>query len=149
MKKQGKLLIVDDEMEIRQILSEIHEDYAEEIICASNGAEALDLMYQENFDCIICDIFMPELDGISLLQELSAKKIRLPFVFYTGHADKNIAPKLKEYGMYELINKPNLAQLEKIVQRGLVFGVDSRNERSLSTLSHTEFLELKKSLISN
>ena len=77
----GNLLIVEDDDKIRSNLEEILEEYAENVFTASSGNEALMILYDQKIDCIVSDIQMPDMDGVSLLKELHSKNIKQPFIF--------------------------------------------------------------------
>ena len=81
------ILIVDDEEQIRSTLQEIleYEDY--KIDTAPNGVEALQKIESETYDVVLCDIKMPKMNGIEVLEKAVELKPDLPFVMISGHAD--------------------------------------------------------------
>lgn len=104
----SKILIIEDEEQIRRVLIRIltDEDSKFEIFEASDGKKGLDLIKKESFDLVLCDIKMPKLDGIELLQK--AKKINstLPFIMLTGHGNIETAVDSMKLGAYDFISKP-------------------------------------------
>lgn len=103
MKK--RILIVDDDISIINILSLILEKFGCCVTTAANGKEALGLLTR-NFDTIILDINMPELDGISLLRIIKTMGIDTPVLFLTGEKALENAKNAIELGAYDFIEKP-------------------------------------------
>jgi len=104
----SKILIIEDEEPIRRVLIRIltDEDSKFEIFEASDGKKGLDFIKNESFDLVLCDIKMPKLDGIELLQK--AKKINstLPFIMLTGHGNIETAVDSMKLGAFDFISKP-------------------------------------------
>ena len=104
----SKILIVEDEASIRRVLVKIlsEEDKSHQISEAEDGLAALDKIKKENFDLILCDIKMPKVDGIEVLE--FAKKIRpeTPIVMISGHGDLDTAVDAMKKGAYDYISKP-------------------------------------------
>lgn len=101
-----KILLVDDEKAIRNALREIleYEDY--EISEAANGKEALKLLKENAFDLCFCDVKMPEMDGIKLLETLNQEDISTPLVMISGHASIDNAVECVKLGAFDFIEKP-------------------------------------------
>ncbi len=107
--KKIKALLVDDNYEFYSILSfgvkeNIDLDYA------CDGFTAFKMMKKSEYDVVICDIYMPLLDGISFLTETKKKNINLPFVFVSGNIDEKITKDAFHVGAYNLLEKPFAAQ---------------------------------------
>ena len=104
----SKILIVEDEASIRRVLVKIlsEEDKSHQISEAEDGLAALDKIKKENFDLILCDIKMPKVDGIEVLE--FSKKIRpeIPIVMISGHGDLDTAVDSMKKGAYDYISKP-------------------------------------------
>lgn len=83
----SKLLIVDDEKSIRQTLKEILEYESYIVDEASDGQAALDLVKQNTYDAILCDIKMPKLDGLEFLSKLNELEIDVPVIVISGHGN--------------------------------------------------------------
>ena len=77
-----------------------------EVHLASDGIDALMLIVKKEFDMIISDIRMPNLDGLQLLEQMNEKKINIPVVFITGYHSEEVEIKSKELGAVEYIKKP-------------------------------------------
>lgn len=88
----GKILIVDDEKEICEILAENLEELGHFVMTAHSGRMALEVLNNHDFDLIISDIRMKDGDGLFLMEEISKRNItNLPlFIFVTGYIDKDL-----------------------------------------------------------
>ena len=104
----SKILIIEDEEPIRRVLVRIltEEDSTFEIHEASDGKKGLDLIKKESFDLILCDIKMPKVDGIELLQRTRKTNLTLPFIMLTGHGNIETAVESMKLGAYDFISKP-------------------------------------------
>jgi DNA-binding NtrC family response regulator len=88
----AKILVIDDEMGIRELLSEILDDEGHEILLAQNAAVARPLYTNHNLDLVLLDIWMPDTDGMSLLREWTiAAPLRCPVIMMSGHASIDTA----------------------------------------------------------
>ena len=101
-----KVLIVDDERAIRYSLKEILEMENYQVEMAENGLEGLEKARKEKYDAILCDIKMPEMDGIELLGKLVEEGIESPVVMISGHADISTAVDCIKKGAFDFIEKP-------------------------------------------
>jgi len=101
----AKLLIVDDEASIRRILKEILENENYQVDLASSGKEALEKAREENYDAILLDIKMPEMDGIEVLDKLVSFS-DTPVIMISGHGTIETAVDAIKKGAYDFIVKP-------------------------------------------
>jgi DNA-binding NtrC family response regulator len=101
-----KILVVDDEVAIRKALKEILEYEKFEVMEAEDGPTALKLAEKELFDLIFCDIKMPRMDGLEVLEKLKEKGIEAPVVIITGHGTVETAVEALKKGAYDFIQKP-------------------------------------------
>ena len=101
-----KILIVDDEKAIRNSIKDIleMEDYS--VDTAENGEEAVTKASKEKFDAIICDIKMPVMDGLEVLDRLVADGIESPVIMLSGHGDLDTAVTCIKKGAFDFISKP-------------------------------------------
>ena len=102
----SSILLIEDDTLLAESLEDLLEEEGYTVTCAVNGEEALDLIYEQNFDLYLVDINLPLLDGITLLQELRAANDTTPAIFLTSHTKKE---KLKEgfaSGGDDYITKP-------------------------------------------
>ena len=102
----GKILIVDDERAIRRALREILEFEEFEVDEAENGKEGLDKAKSENYDIIFCDIKMPEMDGMEVLDGLIKAKVETPVIMISGHGNIETAVQAIKKGAFDFIEKP-------------------------------------------
>jgi two-component system, NtrC family, nitrogen regulation response regulator NtrX len=116
-----RLLVVDDEPEIRRLVCEILEDEGYQVATAENATEARTLKDSVNPHLILLDIWMPDTDGITLLKEWVAEDSLLcPVVMMSGHGSVESAVEATKLGAYDFLEKPlSLAKLLLIVARAL------------------------------
>lgn len=102
----AKILIVDDEEVIRQTLTDIleYEDY--EVDVAADGAEAVQKIQSGHFDAVLCDIKMPKMDGMEVLEAVAPKYHDLPIIMISGHGTVETAVEAVKMGAYDYIAKP-------------------------------------------
>ena len=101
-----KILIVDDERAIRNSLKEILSDEGYSVDTAENGAIALEMVSKEHYDVIFCDIKMPEMDGIEVLDRLQADGVDSSVIMISGHGDISTAVDCIKKGAFDFIQKP-------------------------------------------
>ena len=104
----SKILIIEDEEPIRRVLVRIltDEDSSFEIHEASDGKKGLDLIKNDYYDLVLCDIKMPKVDGIELLQRTRKTNSTVPFIMLTGHGNIETAVESMKLGAYDFISKP-------------------------------------------
>jgi len=103
-----KILLIEDNLEVRENTAEILELADFEVLTARNGKEGVELAAGEFPDLIICDIMMPELDGYGVLHILSKKQstMNIPFIFLTAKAEKSDVRKGMNLGADDYVTKP-------------------------------------------
>jgi len=137
----SKILIVEDEASIRRVLVKIlsEEDKSHEIYEAEDGLIALNKIKKENFDLVLCDIKMPKMDGIEVLEFTKKIKPETPIVMISGHGDLDTAVDSMKKGAYDYISKPpDLNRLLNTVRNA----IDKKNLTIENTL-------LKRKIISS
>ena len=102
----AKILIIDDERAIRRALREILEFEEFEVDEAENGKQGLDKAKVEEFDIIFCDIKMPEMDGMEVLEGLQKAKVDTPVIMISGHGNIETAVQAIKKGAFDFIEKP-------------------------------------------
>ena len=104
----AKILIIEDEEPIRRVLFRIlsEEDSSYEIHEAFDGKEGLKKIQNDSYDLILCDIKMPKIDGIEVLQNANVSNKALPFIMLTGHGNVSTAVEAMKLGAYDFISKP-------------------------------------------
>ena len=116
-----KILVVDDELGIRELLRDILIDEGFEIFVAENATEARELKKNKTPDLILLDIWMPDCDGITLLKEwVNEKFLTSPVVMMSGHGTIDTALEATKIGAFDFLEKPiTLQKLLKTVNEAL------------------------------
>ena len=117
----GKILVVDDEPDIRTLIKEILEDEGFSVETAADALQAREIRRSFNPDLVLLDIWMPGTDGIALLKEWKEKElIRIPVIMISGHGTVETAVEATRIGAYDFIEKPiSLAKLVLTVKHTL------------------------------
>jgi CheY-like chemotaxis protein len=102
----GKILVVDDEPEVRLVLTEFLESRGYEVAAAASGAQALAMVDEVKPHVVLLDVTMPEMDGIETLKRLAVLKPGLPIIMVTANADVEVTSKLLAVGAADYIPKP-------------------------------------------
>lgn len=101
-----KILIIDDERSIRNSLKEILADEGYDVDVAENGVAGCEMVEKEKYDVIFCDIKMPEMDGMEVLDKLTQLGIDAAIVMISGHGDIDTAVECIKKGAFDFIQKP-------------------------------------------
>jgi two-component system nitrogen regulation response regulator NtrX len=118
---QAKILVVDDEPDIRELVSEILEDEGYRVEVAENGEVARNAFTRSTPDLVLLDIWMPDIDGITLLRDWSSGGVpECPVVVMSGHGNLETAVEATRLGAFDFVQKPiSLARLLSIVSQAL------------------------------
>ena len=101
-----KILITDDDMDLRELLTEAVKNWGYVVSVARDGDEALRKLRMERFDIVITDLMMPGMDGLALLQKIKDLDKEILVIIITGYATIETAVKAIESGAYDYIAKP-------------------------------------------
>lgn len=104
-----KILIIEDETSIRAVLKDILLDQKElklEVDEARDGSEGLQLLESTTYDLVFCDIKMPRMDGMEVLQKAKQKNIASPFIMISAHGTTEMAVDAIRMGAYDFLQKP-------------------------------------------
>ena len=103
-----KILIIEDEEPIRRVLVKILTEENSEFVLseAVDGKQGIKLINDEEFDLILCDIKMPKMDGLEVLEQAKKSDISTPFIMLTGHGNVETAVHAMKVGAYDFIPKP-------------------------------------------
>lgn len=117
----ANILVVDDELGIRDLLSEILFDEGHQVELAENAAKAREVRLRMRPDLVLLDIWMPDTDGVSLLKEWAiAGLLNMPVIMMSGHATIDTAVEAVKIGAQAFLEKPiTLQKLLKAVEQGL------------------------------
>src|SRR5579862_1150614 len=115
------ILVVDDEMGIRELLSEILSDEGHVVEAAENAQAAREYRLNQAPDLVLLDIWMPDTDGVTLLKEWQRDGLlTMPVIMMSGHATIDTAVEATRIGALNFLEKPiSLQKLLKAVQQGL------------------------------
>ena len=102
----GKILVIDDERPIRRTLSEILEFEKYKVDQAEDGEQGVEMAMKNEYDVILCDIKMPKLDGIEVLEKLQDLKYDPAIVMISGHGTIDTAVDALKKGAFDFISKP-------------------------------------------
>jgi len=121
---QAHILVVDDEPDIRELVREILEDEGYQVAVAENGEAARTSFARNTPDLVLLDIWMPDVDGITLLKEWSSGGgLDCPVVVMSGHGSVETAIEATRLGAHDFVQKPiSLARLLSIVSQALDAG---------------------------
>src|SRR5690242_7939650 len=117
----AQILVVDDEVGIRELLSEILADEGHQVLVAESAGEARRMRERGRPDLVLLDIWMPDTDGISLLKEWAASgQLTMPVVMMSGHGTIETAVEATRIGALDFLEKPiALQRLLQTVKRAL------------------------------
>jgi DNA-binding NtrC family response regulator len=117
----ANILVVDDEMGIRELLSEILGDECHVVTTAEDANQARDLRLSSSPDLVLLDIWMPDIDGVTLLKEWQREGLlTMPVIMMSGHATIDTAVEATRIGAINFLEKPiSLQKLLRTVQQGL------------------------------
>lgn len=117
----ANILVVDDELGIRDLLSEILNDEGHSVDLAENATQARTARAGNTYDLVLLDIWMPDTDGVSLLKEwATAGVLTMPVIMMSGHATIDTAVEATRIGAFSFLEKPiTLQKLLKAVEQGL------------------------------
>lgn len=111
MNFRPKILIVDDEPDIIDILTFLLKREGFDVITALSGKEGLQKILSESINAVVSDLSMPEMDGLTFLRHVRARKDHTPFIFLSGYAKSWDEHEMINLGAYELIVKPHVEKV--------------------------------------
>ncbi len=117
-----KILLIEDEAAIRRVLIKIltEENKAYEVDEATDGLEGIEKIKEQEYDLILCDIKMPKMDGVEVLEAVKKLKPEIPMVMISGHGDLDTAVNTMRLGAFDYISKPpDLNRLLNTVRNAL------------------------------
>jgi len=104
--REGKVLIVDDDYRVRDLLKEAVQEQGYEAISVESGERALEELEKQNFDLIFLDLVLPGLSGVDVLREMKARDVEAVVAVVTGYSDSPIALEAISLGPFVFIRKP-------------------------------------------
>jgi DNA-binding NtrC family response regulator len=118
----SKILLIEDEAAIRRVLSKILSEENKEYIVeeAEDGLEGINKIKENDYDLVLCDIKMPKMDGVEVLEAAKKLKPEIPMVMISGHGDLDTAVNTMRLGAFDYISKPpDLNRLLNTVRNAL------------------------------
>lgn len=117
-----KILVIEDESAIRRVLVKILSEESDTYLLdeAEDGLEGIEKIKKDDFDLVLCDIKMPKMDGVEVLEATKKIKPEIPFVMISGHGDLDTAVNTMRLGAFDYISKPpDLNRLLNTVRNAL------------------------------
>ena len=118
----SKILVIEDEAAIRRVLIKIISEESEsyDVEEAENGLDGIEKIKDNDYDLVLCDIKMPKMDGVEVLEKAKKIKPEIPFVMISGHGDLDTAVNTMRLGAFDYISKPpDLNRLLNTVRNAL------------------------------
>lgn len=112
---RGKILLIDDEMDVRGFMKDFLEDRDFLVEAAADGLEGWEKFDKGNFDLVVCDMLMPKMIGLEVLRRIREKNPNQRVIMMTGVKEESMVEKAKSLGCYLYLNKP--VQLKDINDR--------------------------------
>jgi DNA-binding NtrC family response regulator len=138
--KQKTILLADDDVNLRRVLEFQLTEAGYKVSTAQDGAEALDVFTNNDFDCVITDLRMPKLSGLELLEKIKAINAEIPVIVITAFGEVETAVTAMKAGAFDYINKPfNRDEILLTLERALNFSETKSENRQLRELVDKEF----------
>lgn len=130
----ANILVVDDEIGIRELLSEILMDEGHVVLAAENAYVAQEARWRREFDLVLLDIWMPDMDGVTLLKEWKTDELlTMPVIMMSGHATIDMAVDATKIGAFDFLEKPiGLKRLLEAIDRALKHGLPKFEDENAS-----------------
>jgi DNA-binding NtrC family response regulator len=126
----GRILIIDDDPHFLRVLQRILSGEKFVVTATSNPCEAIGLLRSNNFDLIICDLRMPDCDGLNLLQAIRGSGSQIPVIILTAYGEVDTYLEAMNAGATEYLNKPIKSdELVQVVRNCLRKGNHRRNSK--------------------
>jgi len=137
----AKILVVDDELFYRELVSDVLQKAKHDVVLASSGKEALNIVAKfRDIDIVLTDVVMPDMNGLVVLSRIQKKDASIPVIMLSAHEDHRIVLQSLKRGAFDYQKKP-ISQQELVhsVDRALKFrALQAEKEKKLSRLSNIE-----------
>jgi two-component system nitrogen regulation response regulator NtrX len=123
------VLVVDDEENIRETLKDVLEDEGYSVFLAGNGKRALEIINVHVIDIVLLDLWLPEMGGMEVLQEIREKESGVPVVIISGHGTIDTAVKATKKGAFDFIEKPlSIDRILSVINHAIkIFDLEQEN----------------------
>lgn len=139
-KTKKKILIADDDDNLRRVLEFQLGEAGFEIQTAKDGAEALEIFQSDDFDCVITDLRMPRVSGLEFLEKIKAADSEIPVIVITAFGEVETAVTAMKAGAFDYINKPfNRDEILLTIERAVNFSETKTENRQLRELVDKQF----------
>ena len=139
MERQAKILVVDDEQIVLDSVCKHLRTENYELVCVLTAPEALQQIDAGEFDVVITDLMMPEIDGLELMKLIKDKHPKMPVVMITGYATINTALQATQLGAFDYIAKPfSRAELKSVIKRAAELALASEDQSAGEGEGETE-----------
>jgi DNA-binding NtrC family response regulator len=138
--RKKTILLADDDVNLRRVLEFQLEEAGYLVSPAQDGAEALEIFANNDFDCVVTDLRMPKLSGLELLEKIKAANAEIPVIVITAFGEVETAVTAMKAGAFDYINKPfNRDEILLTLERALSFSQTKNENRQLRELVDKEF----------
>ncbi|MFN7825344.1 MAG: response regulator [Pseudobdellovibrionaceae bacterium] len=128
---KGHILIVEDEVDLREILASLLEEHADQVLQVGDGVEALEIIKNNRVHAILTDINMPKKTGLQFLAEIRKAGIEIPVVIMSGYGDRVNTIEALRLGALDFFDKPvRETVLVEVMQRALKIGLGYEHLKS-------------------
>ena len=129
-----RILVIDDEQSIRELLKEFLQTKGYEVSTAPDGESGLELLKENTFDLFLLDLMMPGISGLDVLRQRESEKIEIPCIVITAHASVQTAVEAMKLGAFDYISKPFvLEDIHLAISRLVDFSRLQEENRSLKS----------------
>ncbi|MGO8688226.1 MAG: sigma-54-dependent transcriptional regulator [Thermoguttaceae bacterium] len=119
----GRVLVVDDHRQARESMADVLRQAGHRVACCSSASEALQVIQQESYDCIVTDLKMPGMSGLEFIIQLQQRRYGAQVVMVTAHATVHSAVAAMRHGAFDYIEKPfDVDQIERLVAEAIRHG---------------------------
>ncbi|MDQ3713721.1 MAG: response regulator, partial [Acidobacteriota bacterium] len=120
--RQKTILLADDDVNLRRVLEFQLTEAGYQVLTAQDGAEALQVFSENDFDCVVTDLRMPKLSGLELLEKIKAGGAEIPVIVITAFGEVETAVTAMKAGAFDYINKPfNRDEILLTLERAVSF----------------------------
>jgi DNA-binding NtrC family response regulator len=149
---QQKILVIDDEKAIRSSLKDILSFEGFDVEEATDGIEAIKKIKDNEYDCILCDIKMPKMDGKEVLDQSLQLKPDIPFILISGHGTIDAAVEAVKKGAYDFIAKPPdlnrlLITIRNAIDRNSLIVETKQLRKKVNKISQSDMIGLSPALV--
>lgn len=152
MKTHGKLIIIDDEVDLGQMLKSLFEEKFSEVYCSDKPEEGLREALFDNSDLIISDIRMPKLSGDTLVKQIRSHGVLTPIIFLSGFITKDVYVLAIRLGVADIFEKPfNFNYMSEAIDR--ILALEKFKKNYYGHLAQSDYpkekLEIEKRQLGN